>query len=101
MVGFGRVEKPALINSFASGQVKYYGAKLGIQVKDSRYPISHITIDGDGVLHGWNVQVQNNSQRYITYGQSLTEFARTMRGVMKVHSALIKTMRDPEVYDHN
>jgi len=94
-------EKQTLISRFARSKVTHNGAKLGIKVNDSIVPLTHITIDCDGVLHGWNVQVQHNSQRHITYGKSLTEFAKSMRGIMKVHSALIKTMRDPEVFDHN
>ena len=90
-----------LIHRFASSQVKYSGAKFGIQVKDNRYPITHITIDCDGVVHGWNVTVQSLQQKRITYNKSLTESAVSMTGVMKVHSALIRTMRDPDVYDHN
>ena len=94
-------EKLTLISRFARAKVKHSGAKLGIKVNDSMVPLTHITIDSDGVLHGWNVQVQHNSQRHITYTKSLTEFAYAMKGIMKVHSALLKTMRDPEVFDHN
>lgn len=94
-------EKMMLVHRFASSQVKYQGARFGIQVKDPHYPISHITIDEEGMLHGWSVTVQSLQQKRITYTKSLTEFAESMTGVMKVHSALIKTMRDPEVFDHN
>lgn len=100
-MGHSTGDKQSLVCRFASSKVKYQGAKFGVQIKDPRYPISHITIDCDNVLHGWNVTVQSIQQKRITYGKSLTDFAQSMTGIMKVHSALIRTMRDPEVYDHN
>lgn len=100
-MGSSSADKTTLIQRFASSQVKHYGAKMGIKVKDPHVPLTHITISSDNILHGWNVQVQNNSQRKITYTKSMTVFAESMKGVMKVHSVLIKTMRDPEVLDHN
>lgn len=100
-MGSSSAEKQFLVSRFASGQVSYHDSKFGIQVRNRNYPISHLTIDKDGIAHGWNVMVQHNSQRKITYSKTLASFADSMIGVMKVHSALIRTMRDPEVFDHN
>lgn len=94
-------EKALLIQKFASSQVKFQSAKFGIQVKDRRYPISHITIDSEGILHGWNVQVHGQQQKQITATKELQSFANDMKGTMKVHSVLIRTMKDPDVHDHN
>ena len=100
-MGCSGADKMFLVQRFASSQVRHYGAKFGIQVKDPHYPITHITIDSKGVLHGWNVLIYKNTQRRITYSKSLTIFADSVKGSMKVHSVLIKTMKDPEVFDHN
>ena len=100
-MGSRGADKETMVRRFASGQVNHYGAKFGIQVRDPRYPISHITIDCDGIVHGWNVLVYKNTQRKITYTKSLTVFAENVKGSMKVHSVLMRTMQDPIVYDHN
>ncbi len=99
-MGSSRGDRMMLIHRFASGKVKNHGAIFGTQVKDAHCPLTHITIEADGTLHGWKVIVAGNRGQ-ARENSDLTDFAASMKGLMKIHFAEIRTMKDPYIRDLN
>jgi len=98
-MGSSSVEKQMLINRFATAQVKHFGAKFGANITNSKQPITHLTVDHDGMLHGWYVVIGGRSKTRHT--PRLTQFAKEMSGTMKVHVYEIRTMKEPTIHDLN
>jgi len=98
-MGSRSVEKQLLVQKFANSQVKYFGAKFGANISNPKQPITHLTIDQDGVLHGWYVIVSGRGNTRQT--PRLSQFAKEMTGIMKVHVYEIRSMQDPVIIDLN
>ena len=46
-----------LVTRFGTAQVRYKGAKFGASFTSPIFPINAVTVDSDGILHGYHVVV--------------------------------------------
>jgi len=82
---------------FSSGRVKHHNALFGAIVHSGQHPINHITVEADGTLHGWIVKTARTRRQTISY----TEFAKSVKGIMKVSICFIDGLRQPSIIDLN
>ena len=93
-------EKIGLISRYANGLVRNHNSKFGVYFNSSTCVLNSLSIDEDNVLHGWYVSmVQHRGSSKNKAG--LVAFAKEMKGIMKVHHAMIRTMKEPIILDLN